>query len=146
MMATTTATVSAEQRDIERRRLEQKALRRQETARRVKDIAWSAVIGSAATLIVVTSLGWLTTQSVVSAAREQGAHDLVALRSGICLARFEQRPGAAAKLAELKALGWDERTAAAKKIVTDENLATMLGETAPAVGAVDACAAAIRNA
>lgn len=145
-MATTTATVSAEQRDAERRRLEQKMLRRAQTVRRIKDIGWSAVIGSAATLIVVTSLGWLTTQSVVNTAREQGAHDLVALRSSICLARFHQMPNAAAKLAEFKALGWEERTAATKKIVTDENLAVMLGETAPAVGAVDACAAAIRNA
>ena len=145
-MAISTDAVSAEQREAERRRTAQKALRREETVRRVKDIAWSAVIGSAVTLIVVTSLGWLTTQSVVSAAREQGAHDLVALRSGICLARFQEKPDATAKLAELKALGWDERTAAAKKIVTDENLATMLGEKAPAVGAIDACAAAIRNA
>lgn len=145
-MATTTSGVSAEQREIERRRADQKALRRAETARRAKDIVWSAVIASAATLIVVTSLGWLTTQSVVSAAREQGAHDLVALRSGICVARFQQRPDAAAKLAEFKALGWDARTAAAKKIVTDENLATMQGETAPAAGAIDACAAALRNA
>ena len=145
-MASTTNSVSAEQREVERRRAEQKMVRRAERAKRVKDIAWSAVISSAATLILVTSLGWLTTQSVVTAAREQGAHDLVALRSGICLARFQQLPGAPAKLAELKALGWEERTAAAKKLVTDEKLAVMLGETAPAVGAIDACAAAIRNA
>jgi len=145
-MASTTNSVSAEQREAERRRAEQKMVRRAETVRRIKDIGWSAVIGSAATLILVTSLGWLTTQSVVSAAREQGVHELVALRSGICLARFQQMPGAVAKLAELKALGWDERTVAAKKIVTDEKLAIMLGETAPAVGAIDACAAAIRNA
>jgi len=104
------------------------------------------VISSAATVILVTSLGWLTTQSVVTAAREQGARELVALRSGICVARFQQLPGATAKLAELKALGWNERTAAAIKLVTDEKLAIMLGETAPAVGAIDACAAAIRNA
>src|SRR5260221_5732881 len=136
MMATTTATVSAEQRDIERRRLEQKALRRQETARRVKDIAWSAVIGSAATLIVVTSLGWLTTQSVVSAAREQGVHELAALRSGICLARFQQMPGAVAKLAELKALGWNQRTTAAIKLVSDDKLATRSRATAPAFARV----------
>ena len=145
-MASTTNSVAAEQREVERRWSEQKMVRREERARRAKDIVWSAVISSAATLILVTSLGWLTTQSVVTAAREQGAHDLVALRSGICLARFQQLPGAPAKLAELKALGWDERTAAAKKIVTDEKLAVMLGETAPAVGAIDACAAAIRNA
>ena len=145
-MASTTNSVSAEQREAERRRAEQKMVRRAETARRIKDIGWSAVIGSAATLILVTSLGWLTTQSVVTAAREQGVHDVVALRSGICLARFQQLPGAVAKLAELKALGWDERTAAAIKLVTDEKLAIMLGETAPAVGAIDACAAAIRNA
>src|SRR5258705_11370464 len=145
-MASTTNSFSAEQREAERRRSEQKLQRRSETVRRIKDIGWSAVIGSAATLIVVTSLGWLTTQSVFTAAREQGAHDLVALRSGICVARFQQLPGAVAKLAELKALGWDQRTAAAIKLVTDEKLAIMLGETAPAVGAMDACAAAIRNA
>jgi len=69
-MASTTNSVSAEQREAERRRAEQKIVRRAETARRIKDIGWSAVIGSAATLILVTSLGWLTTQSVVTAARE----------------------------------------------------------------------------
>src|SRR5258707_14112181 len=131
-MASTTNSVSAEQREVERRRSEQKMVRRAETTRRIKDIGWSAVIGSAVTLIVVTSLGWLTTQSVVSAAREQGVHELAALRSGICLARFQQKPDAAAKLAELKALGWEERTAAAKKIVTDEKPATIRGATAPA--------------
>src|SRR5258705_13887315 len=107
-MATTTNSVSAEQREAERRRAEQKMVRRAETARRIKDIGWAAGIGGAATLILVTSLGWLTTQSVVTAAREQGGHDVVALRSGICLARFQQLPGAVAKPAGLKALGGDE--------------------------------------
>src|SRR5258706_4414905 len=124
-MASTTNSVSAEQREVERRRSEQKMVRRSETTRRIKDIGWSAVIGSAVTLIVVTSLGWLTTQSVVSAAREQGVHELAALRSGICLARFQQMPGAVAKLAELKAPGWNERTTAAIKLVTDQKLAIM---------------------
>src|SRR5439155_18987739 len=38
IMATTTATVSQEQREAERRRSEQKMARRAETARRIKDI------------------------------------------------------------------------------------------------------------
>ena len=86
------ATMSTtEERDAERRRSAEKALRRETTVRRIKDIVWSAVIASVITLIVVTSLGWLTTQAVVEIAREQGAKELVALRAGICTVRFQQR-------------------------------------------------------
>jgi hypothetical protein len=144
-MMAATDTVTAEVREAQRKQAAERALRREGLVKRLKDIAWSAVIASAITVIALTSLGWLTTQSVVSAAREQGAKDLVALRSSICLARFEQRPDAAAKLAEFKALEWDARTAATTKLVTDEKLATMTGETVPAPGAIDTCAAAIRN-
>ena len=85
---------AAEERDLERRRREKKALDREARVRRIKDIVWSAVIASVITIIVVTSLGWLTTQAVVEKAREQGAKELVALRAGICTVRFQQRPGA----------------------------------------------------
>jgi len=67
------ATMSTtEERDAERRRSAEKALRRETTVRRIKDIVWSAVIASVITIIVVLSLGWLTTQSVVEKAREEG--------------------------------------------------------------------------
>ena len=67
------ATMSTtEERDAERRRSAEKALRRETTVRRIKDIVWSAVIASVVTIIVVLSLGWLTTQSVVEKAREEG--------------------------------------------------------------------------
>jgi uncharacterized membrane protein YvbJ len=65
------------QRDAERLQREQKRLRREATIRRIKDIVWSAVIASVITIIVVTALGWLTTQAVVETARQQGAKDLV---------------------------------------------------------------------
>jgi anti-sigma factor RsiW len=68
------------QRDAERQQREQRALHRQATIQRIKDIAWTAVIASVITIIVVTWLGWLTTQAVVEKAREQGAKELVALR------------------------------------------------------------------
>ena len=42
-------------------------------SRGITEIAWSAAIASVVTIIVVTSLGWLTTQTVVEKAREQGA-------------------------------------------------------------------------
>jgi hypothetical protein len=94
-------------------------------------------------LIVFTSLGWLTTQAVVQKAREEGAKELVALRASICTVRFQQRPDAAAKIAELKALSYSDKNTAIKKLVDDEKLATMQGEDAPAPGALDKCVDAI---
>jgi hypothetical protein len=133
-----------EERDAERKRSAQTALHRKATVKRIKDIVWSAVIASVITIIVVTSLGWLTTQAVVEKAREQGAKELVFLRASICSVRFQQRPDASAKIAEFKALSYGERNTAVKKFITEEKLATMLGEDAPAPGAIDKCADAIR--
>ena len=134
-----------EERDVERKRSAQKALHREAMVKRIKDIVWTAVIASVITIVVVTSLGWLTTQAVVEKAREEGAKELVALRASICLVRFQQRPDAEAKLAEFKALSWNERDAAIRKLVTEEKLATMLGEDVPASGAIDRCADAIKG-
>ena len=130
--------------DAKRKRSEQKALHREATLKRIKDIVWTSVIASVITIIVVTSLGWLTTQAVVERAREQGAKELAALRASICVVKFQQRPDATAKLAEFKALSYGERDTAINKFVTEEKLATMLGEDAPAPGAIDKCADAIR--
>ena len=130
-------------RDAERTRLAQKKARREATFRRLKDIVWSALIASVITIIVVTSLGWLTTQAVVEKAREQGTKELVSLRASICSVRFQQRPDASAKIAEFKALSYGERDTAIKKFITEEKLATMLGEDAPVLGAIDHCADAI---
>src|SRR6266508_1267854 len=133
------------ERDAERRRSAEKALRRETTVRRIKDIVWTAMIASVITIIVVTSLGWLTTQAVVEKAREEGAKALVALRASICLVKFQQRPDAAAKLAEFKALSYGDKDPAIRKFVEQEGLATMLGEDAPVAGAVDKCADAIKR-
>jgi hypothetical protein len=132
-----------EERAAQRNTAEQKRLHREATVNRIKDIVWSAVIASVVTIIVVTSLGWLTTQAVVVKAREQGAKELVALRASICSVKFQQRPDATAKLTEFKALSYGDKDTAIKKFVIDEKLATMLGEDAPAPGAVDKCADAI---
>ena len=143
-----------EERDLARKRSDEdrlrqdaydKKLRREAMVKRIKDIAWTAVIASVVTIIFVTSMGWLTTQSVVEKARADGAKELIALRSSICLVRFQQKPDAAAKLAEFKALPYGERDPAIRKLVSDEGLATMLGEDAPAEGAVDQCADAIKR-
>jgi hypothetical protein len=135
--------VERKARDDQRQQVAQRKLRREAMARRVKDIVWSAVIASVITLIVVISLGWLTTQAVVERAREQGAKELVALRAGICTVRFQQRPDGAAKLAEFKALQYYDKGIAIKKFVSDEKLATMQGEDEPAPGAIDKCVDAI---
>jgi hypothetical protein len=132
-------------RENERRIASEKALQRATRTQRIKDIVWSAVLASIITIIVLTSLGWLTTQSVVRAAREEGLKELVALRASICLVNFQQRPDAAAKLAEFKVLSYSDKDIAIRKFVTDEKLATMLGEDAPVPGAVDKCADAIRR-
>jgi hypothetical protein len=133
-----------DEREVERRRSAEKALHREATLKRIKDIVWTALIASVFAIIVVTSLGWLTTQAVVEKAREEGAKELVALRASICLVKFQQRPDAEAKLAEFKALSWGQRDTATRKFVTEEGLATMLGEEAPAPGAIDKCANAIK--
>jgi hypothetical protein len=133
-----------DEREVERRRSAEKALHREATLKRIKDIVWTALIASVITIVVVTSLGWLTTQAVVEKAREEGAKELVALRASICLVKFQQRPDAEAKLAEFKALSWGQRDTAIRKFVTEEGLATMLGEDAPAPGAIDKCADAIK--
>jgi hypothetical protein len=133
-----------DEREVERRRSAEKALHREATLKRIKDIVWTALIASVFAIIVVTSLGWLTTQAVVEKAREEGARELVALRASICLVKFQQRPDAEAKLAEFKALSWGQRDTATRKFVTEEGLATMLGEDAPAPGAIDKCADAIK--
>ena len=101
------------------------------------------MIASVITIIVVTSLGWLTTQAVVETARQQGEKELVALRASICTVRFQQRPDATARLAEFKALSYSEKDAAIKKFVAEGKLATMQGEDVPAPGAIDKCADAI---
>ena len=134
-----------EERDVERRRSAERALRRETIVRRIKDIVWTAVIASVITIIVVLSLGWLTTQAVVQRAREEGAKELVALRASVCLVKFQQRPDAATKLAEFKALSYGDKDTAIRKFVTEEGLATMLGEDTPAAGAVDKCADAIKR-
>jgi hypothetical protein len=140
-----------EERDAERKQWdalrqqgEGRALHRRATIRRITEIAWSAAIASVVTIIVVTSLGWLTTQAVVENAREQGAEELVALRAAICTVKFQQRSDTLTKLAEFRAISYDRATAI-KHFIADEKLATMVGENAPAAGAVDRCAYAING-
>ena len=130
--------------DAQRQQGEDRALHRRATIRRITEIAWSAAIASVVTIIVVTSLGWLTTQAVVENAREQGAEELVALRAAICTVRFQQRSDALTKLAEFRAISYDRATAI-KHFIADEKLATMVGENAPAPGAIDRCAYAING-
>jgi hypothetical protein len=133
------------ERDAQRKRDDDKRRRREARSMRIKDIVWSSVITIVITLIVVTSLGWLTTQWVVEQAREEGGTELVALRANICLVRFQQMPNATDNLAEFKALPWSDRDTAIRKFVTDEGIATMLGEDEPVSGAVDKCADAIKR-
>jgi hypothetical protein len=133
--------MSNTERDLAR----QRARDRRAMVQRIKDIVWSAVIASVLTIIVVTALGWLTTQAVVEKARQEGGKELVALRASICLIRFQQRPDGKAKLAEFKALSYNEQETAIKGFITKEGMATMLGEDAPAPGSIDKCADAIRR-
>ena len=142
-MSNTERDLARQRSDLERSA--QKARDRRAMVQRIKDIVWSAVIASVLTIIVVTALGWLTTQEVVEKARQEGGKELVALRASICLVRFQQRPDAKAKLAEFKALSYNEEDTAIKGFITKEGLATMLGEDAPAPGSIDKCADAIRR-
>ncbi len=132
-------------RENERRIASEKALDRATRVRRTKDIIWSALLASVLTIVFLTSIGWLTTQSVVNAARAEGMKELVALRSSICVANLQQRPDAGAKLAEFRALSYSEKDAAVRKFITDAKLATMVGEDAPADGAIEKCADAIKR-
>ena len=140
-MSNTERDLARQRSDLERSAQQKKARDRRAMVQRIKDIVWSAVIASVLTIIVVTALGWLTTQAVV----EKGGKELVALRASICLVRFQQRPDAKAKLAEFKALSYNEQDTAVKGFITKEGLATMLGEDAPAPGSIDKCTDAIRR-
>ena len=142
-MSNTERDLARQRSDLERSA--QRARDRRAMVQRIKDIVWSAVIASVLTIIVVTALGWLTTQAVVEKARQEGGKELVALRASICLVRFQQRPDAKAKLAEFKALSYNEQDTAIKGFITKEGLATMLGEDAPAPGSIDKCTDAIRR-
>jgi hypothetical protein len=142
-MSNTERDLARQRSDLERSA--QKARDRRAMVQRIKGIVWSAVIASVLTIIVVTALGWLTTQAVVEKARQEGGKELVALRASICLVRFQQRPDAKAKLAEFKALSYNEQDTAIKGFITKEGLATMLGEDAPAPGSIDKCTDAIRR-
>ncbi len=142
-MSNTERDLARQRSDLERSA--QKARDRRAMFQRIKDIVWSAVIASVLTIIVVTALGWLTTQAVVEKARQEGGKELVALRASICLVRFQQRPDVKAKLAEFKALSYNEQDTAIKGFITKEGLATMLGEDAPAPGSIDKCTDAIRR-
>lgn len=142
-MSNTERDLARQRSDLERSA--QKARDRRAMVQRIKDIVWSAVIASVLTIIVVTALGWLTTQAVVEKARQEGGKELVALRASICLVRFQQRPDAKAKLAEFKALSYNEQDTAIKGFITKEGLATMLGEDAPTPGSIDKCTDAIRR-
>jgi hypothetical protein len=106
----------------------------------MKSILWAGVIGSLLTLFVMTSTGWLTTQKIVEDAREEGQAQIATLRANICFARFEQRPDAAAKLAEFEAMSWADKEDVAQKFVAEEGLATMTTEDGPVPGAVENCA------
>ena len=132
-------------RDTRREQEAQRKLRREARVRRAKDIIWSAVIATVIMLIVFTSLGWLTTQAVVEAARQKGVSELAGLRSGICTVKFQQRSDATNKLAEFKALSYSDRTAAIREFIVNEKLATMPSEDAPAPGAIDKCVGAISS-
>jgi hypothetical protein len=144
-MTNTERDLARQRSDLERSAQQKKARDRRAVVQRIKDIVWSAVIASVLTIIVVTALGWLTTQAVVEKARQEGGKELVALRASICLVRFQQRPDAKAKLAEFKALSYNEQDTAIKGFITKEGLATMLGEDAPAPGSIDKCTDAIRR-
>ena len=132
-----------EERDAKNKRSAEQAPRRETRTRRIKDIVWTAVLASVITIVVVTALSWLTTQAIIERAREESARELVALRSSICQVRFQQRSDAEAKLAEFRPLSWGVRNDAIRKFITEEGLATMLGEDAPAPGAIDRCTDAI---
>jgi hypothetical protein len=132
-------------RENERRIAQEKARQRSTRIQRTKDIIWSAVIASIISIVFLTSMGWLTTQSVVKAARNDGLKEVVALRSSICLANFQQRTDAVSKLAEFKALSYSDKDTAIRKFVTDQKLATMSGEESPAAGAVEKCADAVKR-
>ena len=144
-MSNTERDLARQRSDLERSAQQKTARDRRAMVQRIKDIVWSAVIASVLTIMVVTALGWLTTQAVVEKARQEGGKELVALRASICLVRFEQRPDAKAKLAEFKALSYNEQDTAIKGFITKEGLATMLGEDAPAPGSIDKCTDAIRR-
>jgi hypothetical protein len=107
---------------------------------RIKDIVWSAVIAS----------GHNNRCNRVGV-----ANDPRGCREGTTGGRKRascfkgehllSKPDAKVKLAEFKALLYNEEDTAIRGFITKEGLATMLGEDAPAPGSIDKCADAIRR-
>ena len=99
-------------------------------------VFWSWVASIVLTMIIGFAWGGWVTGSTAQAIAKDVAEDAVVERlAPICVAQFNQDPGKAAKLEELKkASSYQRRT-----FVQDQGWATMPGEEAPDRAVADEC-------
>lgn len=103
-------------------------------------LAWAGVAAAVATIVAGFSWGgWVTGGTSRSMAMDAGNAARTELASAVCVDKFNAQPGAAVRLAELKAI---TNSFARRQYVEDGGWATMPGSTEPdrrgAVACVDA--------
>jgi hypothetical protein len=80
--------------------------------------------------------GWTTASSASAMAKDRAERAVVLAYANICVDAFKQQADYAAKVEELRALGFSAQST----FVADGGWATMPGTTAPATGVGAACA------
>ena len=99
-------------------------------------VFWSWIASIILTMIIGFAWGgWVTGRTARTLAEDMAEDAVVERLAPICVAQFNQDPGKAAKLEELKeASGYQRRT-----FVQDQGWATMPGEEEPDRKVVDEC-------
>ncbi|MEO3388059.1 hypothetical protein [Mesorhizobium sp. CAU 1741] len=104
-------------------------------------LAWAAAGAAILTMIVGFSWGgWVTGGTSRDLATEAAQVAHMELARDICVERFNAAPGAAASLAELRAI---TSNSAKRQFVEAGGWATMPGQTSPDRRGADACATAL---
>ena len=101
-----------------------------------KPAVWGAVVGAIALAVIgFTWGGWVTGGNATEAAGQTARTAVIAALAPICATQFRDQADAAAKLAELKALGSYERS----DFIVKGGWATMPGSEAPVSGVAYSC-------
>lgn len=106
----------------------------------VKPAAWGFFVGAIGLAIVGFAFsGWVTGGAAAAMVKSGSDNAVLAALTPICIVQFNAAPDAAAKLVELKALGFGARAG----FIADGGWATMPGSDTPTAGVDRACAAAL---
>jgi hypothetical protein len=102
-----------------------------------KPAAWGVVVGAVGTMFIGFSwLGWTRASTAERMAVERTNAAIVVALTPVCVTKFMQQPGAAAKLVEFqKVESWKQR-----EFIEAGGWATSRGDKTPNSGVANACA------